>query len=80
MTPETMPDMRHPNPSINMAEMYGGMNEEPSFVQVAFEHEHDQDDVVPEFTENVVVEQKVAKADTRKTDFQGVKYEEFYDE
>ena len=79
MTPEKMPEMRHPNPSINMAEMYGGMDE-PSFVQVKFEHEHDLDDVVPEFTENVVVEQKVGKADTRKTDFNGEKFEEFYDE
>jgi len=35
---------------------------------------------MPEFTENVVVEQKQAKIDTRKTDFQGEKYDEFYDE
>ena len=76
----SMPEnVRHPNPSINIAEMYGAMDE-PSFVQVEFEHEHDNDDIVPEFTENVVIEKKAAKADTRKTDFQGEKYEEFYDE
>jgi len=45
-----------------------------------FEHEHDYDDIVPEFTENVVIEQKKAKIDSRKTDFNGEKYEEFYDE
>lgn len=79
MTPDQIPaDVRHPNPSINIAEMYGGM--EDSFVQVKFEHEHDNDDIVPELTENVVIEKKEKKADTRKTDFTGEKYEEYYDE
>ena len=79
MTPDVMPEMRHPNPSVNMAELYGGMDE-PSYLQVAFDHEHDNDDIVPEFTEQVVIEQKLKKADLRKTDFNGEKYEEFYDE
>lgn len=79
MTPDTMPsDVRHPNPSINIAEMYGVMDE--SFVQTSFDHEHDNDDIVPELTENVVIEKKAKIADTRKTDFNGDKFEEFYDE
>lgn len=79
MTPENMPmDIHHPNPSINIAEMYGGI--EDSFVQVKFEHEHDNDDIVPELTENVVIEKKEKKVDTRKTDFTGEKYDEYYDE
>lgn len=79
MTPEKVPEeMHHPNPSINIAEMYGGIDQ--SFVQVNFEHEHDNDDIVPELTENVVIEKKAKLADTRKTDFNGDKYEEFYDE
>jgi len=77
--PAVMPELRHPNPSVNMAELYSGLDE-PSFVQMKFEHEHDYDDIVPEFTENVVIEQKKAKIDSRKTDFNGEKYEEFYDE
>lgn len=79
MTPSNIAvDVRHPNPSINIAEMYGGI--EDSFVQVGFEHEHDNDDIVPELTENVVIEKKEKKVDTRKTDFSGEKYEEYYDE
>ena len=79
MTPAVMPEIHHPNPSINMAEMYGGIDE-PSFVQMKFEHEHDVDDVVPEFTENVVIEPKKAPTDPRKTDFNGEKYTEVYDD
>ena len=79
MTPDHMPEIRHPNPSVNYGEMWSGVDE-LTFVQVGFEHEHDFDDIVPEFTENIVVEQKHGKADTRKTDFNGEKYEEFYDE
>jgi hypothetical protein len=80
MTPDKMPsEMRHPNPSINIGEMYGGMKED-SFVQTRFEHEHDEDDVVPELTENVVNEQKAKVVDSRKTDFQGAKYDDYYDE
>lgn len=79
MTPEQIPvDIRHPNPSINIAEMYGGI--EDSFVQVQFEHEHDNDDIVPELTENVIIEKKEKKVDSRKTDFTGDKYDEYYDE
>lgn len=82
MTPDHIPmDIRHPNPSINIAEMYGGIDEnEKTMVQLKFEHEHDNDDIVPEFTENVVIEQKEKKIDHRKTDFNGDKYDEFYDE
>ena len=79
MTPSNTP-LHYPNTSINIAEMYGGMTEEPTLVQTNFEHEHDPEDIMPEFTENVVVEQKQAAVDSRKTDFQGEKYEEFYDE
>jgi len=79
MTPEKMPSVvHHPNPSINIAEIYGGMD--TSFVQTKFEHEHDNDDIVPEFTENVVVENKLVKSDMRKVDFAGEKFEEVYDD
>lgn len=79
MTPDKMPEnIRHPNPSINLADMYGGMDE--NLIQVKFEHEHDNDDIVPELTENVVVEKKEVKVDTRKTDFTGEKYDEVYDD
>lgn len=74
-------DIRHPNPSINIAEMYGDMNgSDETFVQTRFDHEKDQDDIVPELTENVVIEPPKPKIDTRKIDFTGEKYEEFYDE
>lgn len=74
------PEYHHPNPSINLGEMYGSMNEEATFVQVNFEHEHDNDDIVPELTENVVIEAKKKEEDTRKTDFAGEKYVEMYDD
>ena len=45
-----------------------------------FEHEHDNDDIVPELTENIVIEQKKKEVDTRKTDFAGDKFVEMYDE
>jgi hypothetical protein len=86
MTPVHMPknkevEVHHPNPSINLSEMYGTMNKEDnSFVQVSFEHEHDNDDIVPELTENVVIEQKKKTEDARKTDFAGEKYTEIYDD
>lgn len=74
-------EIHHPNTSINLGEMYGQMNkEDTSFVQVAFEHEHDNDDIVPELTENVVLEAKHKIADARKTDFAGDKYTEVYDD
>lgn len=88
MTPTNMPknsqpednEVHHPNPSINLSEMYGAMNDENNFIQIGFDHENDNDDIVPEFTENVVVEKKVAETDPRKTDFAGDKYTEMYDE
>lgn len=83
MTPKVIPsDMRHPNPSVNIAELYGGVDNDndSSFLQMGFEHEHDNDDIVPELTENVVIEHKSAKIDLRKTDFTGEKYEEVYDD
>ena len=74
-------EVHHPNPSINLSEMYGTMNkDDASFVQVAFEHEHDNDDIVPELTENVVIEHKMKVEDARKTDFAGDKYTEVYDD
>ena len=72
------PEVHHPNPSINLSEMYGSMNHEDSFVQVAFEHEHDNDDIVPELTENVVLEHKIHMTDSRKTDFAGDRFTEDY--
>lgn len=87
MTPVIMPsngkkeiEIHHPNPSINLSEMYGTMNHEDNFVQVSFEHEHDNDDIVPELTENVVIEAKKKVEDQRKTDFAGEKYTEVYDD
>lgn len=75
-------EVSHPNPSINLGEIYGTMNkeEEANFIQVNFEHEHDNDDIVPELTENIVIEQKKKEVDTRKTDFAGDKFVEMYDE
>jgi len=50
-------EQHHPNPSINLSEMYGTINpSDASLVQVQFEHEHDNDDIVPEFNENIVLE------------------------
>lgn len=87
MTPVNMPkskkevEVHHPNPSINLSEMYGTMNnDDSSFVQTKFEHEHDNDDIVPELTENVVIEAKQKVQDARKTDFAGEKYTEIYDD
>lgn len=87
MTPVKMPkehkeaEIHHPNTSLNLSELYGTMNkDDSSFVQVAFEHEHDNDDIVPELTENVVLEHKIKLEDARKTDFQGEKYTEVYDD
>jgi hypothetical protein len=80
MTPDVVPaDMHHPNPSINIGEMYHGIDE-PNFVQLRFEHEHDNDDLVPELTENVIIEHKEKAKDQLKSDFNGDKYDEFYDE
>jgi len=86
MTPLNMPkgketEQHHPNPSINLSEMYGTMyHDDASLVQVKFEHEHDNDDIVPELTENVVLEKKAKELDARKTDFAGEKFTEVYDE
>jgi len=86
MTPLNMPkgkemEQHHPNPSINLSEMYGTMyHDDASLVQVKFEHEHDNDDIVPELTENVVLEKKTKELDARKTDFAGEKFTEVYDE
>ncbi len=69
MTPEVMPEnVRHPNPDVNLGEMYGGIPAE-AFVQLRFNHDNDGDDIVPELTENLVIEHKAKAADTRKTDF-----------
>jgi hypothetical protein len=87
MTPVNMPkgrkepEVHHPNPSINLSEMYGSMyHDDNSFIQIGFEHEHDNDDIVPELTENVVLEKKKKVEDSRKTDFAGEKYTEVYDD
>jgi len=86
MTPLNMPkgkesEQHQPNPSINLSEMYGTMyHEDASLLQVKFEHEHDNDDIVPELTENVVLEKKAKEVDARKTDFAGEKFTEIYDE
>lgn len=87
MTPVRMPnskkevEVHHPNPSINLSEMYGTMyHDDSTFVQTSFEHEHDNDDIVPELTENVVLEAKKKTEDARKTDFAGEKYTEIYDD
>lgn len=87
MTPVNMPkghkepEVHHPNPSINLSEMYGSMyHDDSSFIQIGFEHEHDNDDIVPELTENVVLEKKKKVEDSRKTDFAGEKYTEVYDD
>lgn len=87
MTPTNMPasrkeqEVHHPNPSINLSEMYGTMyHGDESFLQLKFDHEHDNDDIVPELTENVVIEKKAVEQDSRKTDFAGEKYTEVYDD
>lgn len=74
-------EIHHPNTSINLSEMYGAMyQDDDNLVQVAFDHENDNDDIVPELTENVVVEKKVVETDARKTDFAGDKFTEVYDD
>lgn len=89
MTPTRMPsrvnsednEIHYPNTSINLSEMYGAMyQDDQSLVQVGFDHENDNDDIVPELTENVVVEKKVVETDSRKTDFAGDKFTEVYDD
>lgn len=40
--------VHHPNPSVDFAEMYGGVD----LVQLA-DHQNDEDDLVPELNETV---------------------------
>jgi hypothetical protein len=59
--------VHHPNPSVNFAEMYGGV----SFVQLE-DHENDEDDIVPELNENVKAPEHLSqKAKSTKHDFAG---------
>lgn len=64
------------NPSVDLNEMYEGMN-----VQLS-DHEDDTDDVVPEM--NIEVQQKVESAmkldENIKQDFGGSQYTENYDD
>ena len=50
-----------------------------SFVQ--FNHDNDEEDIVPELTENVIVEKKLPPKDlSQHTDFGGATYTEVYDD
>jgi hypothetical protein len=68
--------VHHPNPSVNFAEMYGGVD----FVQLE-DHQNDEDDLVPELNETVKAPQRLAqKSKSTKRDFAGESYEEVYDD
>lgn len=59
--------VHHPNPSVNFAEMYGGV----SFVQLE-DHENDEDDIVPELNEAVKAPALLSqKTKGSKRDFAG---------
>ena len=60
------------------SEMNGALGEA---ALVQFDHENDNDDLVPELTESVAVETTKAPAEKPgKVDFAGAKYEETYDD
>lgn len=64
------------NPDANLSELYDGQ----SLLEIKYEHGEDTDDIVPELTDNVkIVEPKKAEKEM-KTDFNGDKFEELYDE
>lgn len=44
------------------------------------DHSNDYDDIVPEFNEPVSALSEKKQEDNHKIDFQGEKYEEYYDE
>lgn len=68
--------VHHKNPSVNFAEMYGGVD----LVQLE-DHENDEDDLVPELNEAVKAPVRLSqKAKTTKRDFAGEEYEETFDE
>jgi len=68
--------IHHPNPSINLNEMWEGV----SLVQLA-DHENDEDDIVPELNEAVKAPMKLVQTgEEQKNDFAGDKYKEVYDE
>lgn len=71
-------EIRHSNASVNLSELQGGMGEA---ALVQFDHENDNDDLVPELTESVAVATDKAPAEKpAKVDFAGAKYDEVYDD
>jgi hypothetical protein len=69
-------DVRHPNPSVNFAEMYGGVD---ALIQIQ-DHSTDQDDIMAEYNEPAR-EQILSKIkDERPVDFAGETYNEEYDD
>lgn len=67
--------VHHPNPSINLNEMYEGV----TFLQLT-DHDNDEDDIVPELNENVRAPVALAAKKPAKKDFAGSEFEEVYDD
>ena len=65
----------HPNPSINLNEMYEGV----SLLQLS-DHDNDEDDIVPELNEAVKAAVHSSSAKVIKHDFAGQAFDEVYDE
>jgi len=76
MNPEAL-EVRHPNPDVDLGDEYAGFG---SFVQLNFDHELDSDDIVPEFSEAIKISVEKKAEVELKNDFNGQKFEEFYDE
>lgn len=71
---EVLPTFK--NPSVDLAQEYGGMQ----LVQLKYDHENDQDDIVPELTNELKVEIKEEVKQKAIQDFAGQNYEETYDD
>ena len=70
------PTVHHTNPFVgSLDSLYEGI----SMVQLS-DHVNDQDDLVPEFSEEIKPFVEHARAEEKKYDFEGKEYKEIFDE
>jgi hypothetical protein len=70
-------ERRNINPSVDLAEMYGGMSD---LVQIGFNHDDDEDDIVAELNDPVRAQVAESEHKPVKRDFMGSEFTEVYDD